>query len=419
MLEKYAEIAGYDVVEHLRQLAKPLAGLRLVHINSTKSGGGVAEILHKMVPLMRELGIDAQWEVISGDPLFYECTKGFHNAMQGNQVNLTDAQLRSYEQTNKTYAETSGDMLKEADVVLVHDPQPAALISSIDHKKGKWVWRCHIDASRPFRPAWRYLREFVKAFDASIFSIAPFSQRLPHPVYLIAPSIDPLHEKNIELPLEDIEAVYDKFHIDPERPMVLQVSRFDRFKDPIGLIHAYRIVKQFIPTIQLVLAGGGASDDPEGDAVLKEVRTAAADDPDIHVLLLPGDAHRTINALQRAADIVIQKSLREGFGLTVTEAMWKNKPVVGGDTGGIRLQVLNHHTGFLANTPEGTALRIRYLLSNPAIMEEMGRKARQFVLENFLITRHLREYLTLIFALLYGDGKKETPDGTHGPTILS
>lgn len=201
--------------------------------------------------------------------------------------------------------------------------------------------------------------------------------------------------------------------------MVLQVSRFDRFKDPIGLIHAYRIVKQFIPTIQLVLAGGGASDDPEGDAVLKEVRTAAADDPDIHVLLLPGDAHRTINALQRAADIVIQKSLREGFGLTVTEAMWKNKPVVGGDTGGIRLQVLNHHTGFLANTPEGTALRIRYLLSNPAIMEEMGRKARQFVLENFLITRHLREYLTLIFALLYGDGKKETPDGTHGPTILS
>ncbi|MFP3912860.1 MAG: glycosyltransferase [Desulfobacteraceae bacterium] len=400
MLEKYAEVAGHDVVEHLRQLAEPLNGLRLVHINSTKSGGGVAEILYKMVPLMRELGIDAQWEIITGEPLFYECTKGFHNAMQGNPVNLTDTQLRTYEQTNRTYAQTGEAMLRDADVVIVHDPQPAALISSFPERKGKWVWRCHIDASRPFRPVWRYLRDFVGAYDASIFSIASFSQRLPHPVYLIAPSIDPLHEKNIDLPLEEIQGIYSRFDIDPERPMILQVSRFDRFKDPVGVIHAFRLVKQFIPNVQLVLAGGGAADDPEGEAVLQEVRTSASEDPDIHILLLPGDAHRTINVLQRASDIVLQKSLREGFGLTVTEAMWKNKPVIGGDTGGIRLQVVNHHTGFLANTPEGAALRTRYLLSNPKIMEEMGNKAKAFVRENFLVTRHLREYLTLVYALL-------------------
>ena len=400
MLEKYAEVAGHDVVEHLRQLAEPLKGLRLVHINSTKSGGGVAEILYKMVPLMRELGIDAQWEIITGEPLFYECTKGFHNAIQGNPVNLTDTQVRSYEQTNRDYAQTGEAMLRDADVVIIHDPQPAALISSFQERKGKWVWRCHIDASRPFRPIWRYLRDFVSQYDASVFSIAPFSQRLPHPVYLIAPSIDPLHEKNIDLPIEEIEGVYSRFDIDPERPMILQVSRFDRFKDPVGVIHTYRLVKRFIPQVQLVLAGGGASDDPEGEAVLQEVRTSASEDPDIHILLLPGDAHRTINVLQRASDIVLQKSLREGFGLTVTEAMWKNKPVIGGDTGGIRLQVVNHHTGFLANTPEGAALRTRYLLSNPEIMEEMGTKAKAFVRENFLVTRHLREYLTLVYALL-------------------
>ncbi|MGM0428633.1 MAG: glycosyltransferase [Thermodesulfobacteriota bacterium] len=400
MLEKYAEVAGHDVVEHLRQLAEPLKGLRLVHINSTKSGGGVAEILYKMVPLMRELGIDAKWEVITGDSLFYECTKGFHNAMQGNPVNLTDTQLRTYEQTNRAYAQTSEAMLRDADVVVVHDPQPAALISSFPERKGKWVWRCHIDASRPFRPVWKYLRDFVGAYDASIFSIAAFSQRLPHPVYLIAPSIDPLHEKNIDLPIEEIEGVFSRFDIDSERPMILQVSRFDRFKDPVGVIHAFRLVKQFVPNVQLVLAGGGAADDPEGEVVLQEVRSSALDDPDIHILLLPGDAHRTINVLQRASDIVLQKSLREGFGLTVTEAMWKNKPVIGGDTGGIRIQVVNHHTGFLATTPEGTALRTRYLLSNPEIMAEMGNKARQFVRENFLVTRHLREYLTLVFALL-------------------
>jgi trehalose synthase len=225
-------------------------------------------------------------------------------------------------------------------------------------------------------------------------------------VYLIAPSIDPLSDKNIELDEADIDAQAGRLGLDRKRPLMLQVSRFDRFKDPLGVIHAYRLVKEYVPSLQLALAGGDAADDPEGAAVLAEVRTAAGDDPDIHVAQLPSDAHRTINALQRAADIVLQKSTREGFGLTVTEAMWKGKPVIGGDTGGIRLQIVNHHTGFLVSTPQGAALRARYLLRNRDRLEEMGRKAQQFVRENFLITRHLREYLTLMVGLARGDADR-------------
>ncbi len=400
MLEKYAEVAGRDAVEHLRQLAGPLNGLRLVHVNSTRTGGGVAEILHKMVPLMQELGIDIRWEVITGEPAFYECTKSFHNAMQGNEVDIPERYLKVYEQSNRETAKVLEEVLQNADVVLIHDPQPAALIDSFPDRKGKWVWRCHIDASRPFRPVWKYLRNFVSKYDASIFSLSNFAQQLPHPVYLIAPSIDPFHEKNVDLDQDDLHKIFGRFEIDPERPIILQVSRYDRFKDPIGVIRAYRVAKELIPNIQLVLAGGGAADDPEGEAVLDEVRTSAKDDPDIKVLLLPSDAHRTINGLQRVSDIVIQKSIKEGFGLTVTEALWKEKPVIGGDTGGIRIQVINHHTGFLVSSPEGAALRIRYLLHNRGLMKEMGKKGKEFVRENFLITRHLREYLTLIYALL-------------------
>ncbi|MFQ5652391.1 MAG: glycosyltransferase [bacterium] len=400
-LAKYAQAAGLDVINHLRQLAKPLAGMRVVHVNATRVGGGVAEILHKMVPLMQELGLQASWEIIEGNAEFYQCTKSFHNALQGDRIEVSEKLLRTYEQTNAQTAEKLDEQLRSADIVIVHDPQPAALIHHFPERTGKWVWRCHIDASKPMRQVWKYLRNFVEDYDASIFSLSTFAQPLPHPIYLIPPSIDPLHDKNIELNGNEVQSVYERFNIDSDRPMLLQVSRYDRFKDPVGVIQAYKMARRFLPSLQLVLAGGGASDDPEGEIVLNDVRNSANDDPEIHVLLLPGDAHRTINALQRAADIVLQKSIKEGFGLTVTEAMWKSRAVIGGDTGGIRIQVINHHTGFLVNTPEGAALRIRYLLNNRDKLLEMGEKARQFVGENFLITRHLREYLTLFVALLH------------------
>jgi trehalose synthase len=394
-------VTGGDVIHHLQQLAAPLKGARVVHVNSTREGGGVAEILQKLIPLKQALGIDAQWETISGSADFYNCTKSFHNALQGMGKSIPETLLAEYEATNARCAEKLRAQLEGADFVFIHDPQPAALLKLCPDRKGIWIWRCHIDVSHPFRAVWKYLRKWLTPYDASIFSLPEFAQPLPHPQYIIAPSIDPLSEKNRELPQQEINDVYQQFDLDPQLPIVLQVSRYDRFKDPVGVIRACRLATKLTP-LQLVLAGGGASDDPEGQAVLDEVRQAAQDDPRIRVLLLPSDAHRTINALQRTADIVMQKSLREGFGLTVTEGMWKGKPIIGGDTGGIRLQVFNHYTGFLVRTPEGAALRIRYLLHRSKLREEMGQRARRFVLENFLITRHLREYLTLMVGLQGG-----------------
>lgn len=402
LLEEYATVAGEDVIDHLRQLARILQGRKVVHVNSTRVGGGVAEILHKLVPLMNELGVEAGWEVIAGDNDFYQCTKNFHNALQGNRVNIPEQLLRAFEDNNAQNAERLRTELEAADIVFIHDPQPLPLLRLCPNRKGKWLWRCHIDISHPYRQVWRYLRKYVVEYDASIFSLPAFAQSLPHPQFLVPPSIDPLSEKNIDLPDDEIESVYNRFEIDKARPLILQVSRFDRFKDPLGVIQAYKLAARFLPSLQLVLAGGTATDDPEGEAVLSEVREAAQGDEGIHILLLPPDAHRTINALQRASDIVLQKSLREGFGLTVTEALWKGKPVIGGDTGGIRLQVIDHHTGFLVNTPEGAALRIRYLLHNADKLHAMGDKSRDFVRENFLLTRHLREYLTLIVSMLHG-----------------
>jgi trehalose synthase len=404
LLHAYARVAGNDAVDHLQQLSAPLKGAKFVHVNSTRVGGGVAEILMKMVPLMNELGIDTSWEVISGEDKFYQCTKSMHNALQGDPVHISEDLLKAYEETNSKNADILRPILEDADYVIVHDPQPAPLLTLCPNRKGKWVWRCHIDASKPHPPVWNYLSQYVKDYDASFFSLADFAQQLPHTQYLIPPSIDPLSDKNMELGQNEIDSTYEEFNLDRKRPIMLQVSRYDRFKDPLGVIDAYKLTKQSVPEIQLVLAGGGATDDPEGEEVLREVRDAAGDDPDIHILLLPPDAHKTINALQRISDIVLQKSLKEGFGLTVTEAMWKGKPVIGGNTGGIRLQVINHHTGFLVDTPEGAALRIQQLLRDPEKLKEMGRKAKEYVRNNFLITRHLREILSL-FTILDNQSK--------------
>jgi len=405
LLEQYARIVGNEVIDHLKQLSTPLKGMKILHINSTKEGGGVAEILNRLIPLKRELGIDAEWEIITGKKEFYQCTKKMHNSLQGDRDDISSALLSNYEKTNSENYERLREKLENADVVFIHDPQPAALLHFCSNRKGKWLWRCHIDVSRPYRPIWKYLREYVKDYDASIWSLSAFAQPLSHPCYLIPPSIDPLSEKNIELPKTEISDFFSSWGIKRDIPILTQVSRFDRFKDPIGVIQSYRLVKKYVP-VQLVLAGGGASDDPEGEQVLKEVKAYAGDDPGLHILELPPDAHRAINALQRGSDIIIQKSIKEGFGLTVTEGLWKGKPVIGGDTGGIKLQVIDHYCGFRVNTPEGAAMRIRYLLKHPEIMEKMGENARLFVLDNYLITRQLREYLTLVVALLFGSEDK-------------
>jgi trehalose synthase len=402
MLKQYAAIVGDTVIDHLCQLAEPLRDMNVVHVNSTREGGGVAEILHRLIPLKQELGIRAGWEVVSGDARYFQCTKKMHNTLQGNREEIPEALLKHYEATNARNYKRIKDRLEAADIVFIHDPQPAPLFNLCRRRKGKWIWRCHIDVSRPNRMAWKYLEQFVQGYDASIYSLPAFAQPMEHPLYIIAPSIDPLSDKNIELAPEEIDAVFRTYIIDPQRPVICQISRFDRFKDPVGVIRAYQMAKAFGPRLQLILAGGTAADDPEGEEVLAEVKTAAKGDKDIHILLLPPDAHRTINALQRISDIVLQKSIKEGFGLTVTEAMWKGKPVIGGNAGGIRIQIFNHYTGFLVNSPEGAALRIRYLLKHKDRCRKMGETARAFAMENYLLTRHLREYLTLMVAMVRG-----------------
>lgn len=397
-LSAYEGIVGSSRITQLRRIGKKLGGIRVVHVNSTRQGGGVAEILDWMVPLMREAGLDATWEVIEGTDDFFEVTKNIHNGLQGRPVDLSHRGWKIFQEVNEMNMERLRPTLTDADIVVIHDPQPAFLLPLCSERKGKWVWRGHIDISRPFRPVWKVLRTMLEKYDASIFSMCEFAQALPHTQYIVPPSIDPLSPKNRDLDMSELENVRARFGLDPERPLLVQVSRFDRFKDPVGVIQAYRMVRKVLP-VQLVLAGGTATDDPEGKAVLEDVMEVAEEDPDIHVLNLPPNAHETINAIQRLADIILQKSTREGFGLTVTEGMWKGKPVIGGDTGGIRLQVVNHHTGFLVNTPEGAAHRIRYLLHHQNRISEMGAVAREFVRENFLLTRQLREYLTLFLAI--------------------
>jgi len=398
-IQQYEPIVGIPVIGQLRRLGERLKGLRVIHVNSTAEGGGVAEILAWMVPLMNDLGLDAHWRVIAGTNEFFSVTKAIHNGLQGYSVLLKKRDWDVYQDVNRENVTALKDELEEADIVVIHDPQPAPLLELCTRRRGRWIWRCHIDASHPSRSVWKGLKPFVEKYDASIFSMCQFAQMLPHPQYLIAPSIDPLSEKNIDLDDHELDTVRQQFDLNPGVPTLVQISRFDRFKDPVGVIEAYRMVKKMTP-VQLVLAGGGASDDPEGKEVLDAVMEAAEGDPDIHVELLPPAAHRTVNALQRIADIVVQKSTREGFGLTVTEGLWKGKPVIGGDAGGIRLQVVDYHTGFLVMTPEGAANRIRFLLHHREQCGKMGKTGRELVREYYLLTRHLREYLTLMYALV-------------------
>ncbi|NQU18110.1 MAG: glycosyltransferase [Candidatus Saganbacteria bacterium] len=398
-LADYAKIIRSQNVDEIQLLAEKVSGLSLKMVNSTLVGGGVAEILNRSVPLLNELGVKTKWEVIKGDSDFFSVTKGFHNALHGNRIEVNEKIFEIYKNTN---AENLKNMDFSEDVVVIHDPQPAALIEAKKNSKAKWVWRCHIDLSHPQNEVWQFLKQYVSQFDASIFSAPWFAKELPMPQFFITPSIDPLTEKNRDLSKSEIDKVMRKYDIPRDKPIVTQISRFDYLKDPIGVIQAYKLVKKHIDC-RLILAGGSATDDPEGAKVLAEVKTAAGNDPNIHILSLPPFSDFEINALQRASTIVIQKSLREGFGLTVTEAMWKGKPVIASAVGGITLQIIHNFTGVLVHSIEGAAYQIRYLLNNPQIAERLGKYAKEQVREKFLITRIIRNYLLLLIAVFHLD----------------
>lgn len=388
MIERFSEIIGENELDSIFKIAEKLKGLSILHVNSTPAGGGVAEILSKLVPLMRELGINTDWKIIRGDPEFFKVTKSFHNSLQNGLGELPQGSFEIY----RKWQEINGNELDlDYDVVFIHDPQPAGLITF--RKKGKWIWRCHIDISNPYQPVWNFLREYIQKYDSVIISSAVFARDdLKNPQFIIPPSIDPLSIKNRDIPEITVKRILYKFDLDPDRPIISQVSRFDRAKDPLGVIRTYKLVKKHAD-VQLAYVGSPASDDPEGEIVYRETVQAAGDDKDIKLLMLPPNSDLEINAFQRGSTVVMQKSIREGFGLTVSEALWKKKAVIGGNTGGIPLQIIHGVNGYLVNTPEEAAHYALYLIRQKDIREKFGKAGREHVRRNFLITRELRDYL--------------------------
>lgn len=394
-LAEYEPIVGAHVIEELRLLARHLSGKYIQHVNSTAIGGGVAEILHRLLPLKRELGVACGWEVIKGGERFFWATKKLHNALHGAKEEIDRDVFEAYCEGAKEYLEETS---LTGDILFVHDPQPAALVEQRKRIGGRWIWRCHVDVSNPHPGVWDFLRGYIDQYDACVFSSPAFSQPLPIRQFMVCPSIDPLSEKNREIPDEVIQQVLRKYEIPNDLPIVTQVSRFDRLKDPVGVIRAVRMVQKST-RCRLVLAGGTATDDPESGKVFEEVREEVGDDPLIHVLLVPPGSDLEINALQRASAVIIQKSLKEGFGLTVTEALWKSRPVVASAVGGIPLQVTHKHSGLLCRSVEGAAYALKQLLHNPDYARQLGQNGREHVRQNFLLTRHLRDYLLLFVSL--------------------
>ena len=395
-IDAYAEFVGQATIDEIKLLGDQLRGRRVQHINSTAVGGGVAEILNRLIPLLRELGVDATWDVIRGGEAFFAVTKTIHNALHGQPVALTEHDVAVYRETTE---QNLAQLSLSDDIVFIHDPQPAGLIAA-RAPGSRWIWRCHIDLSAPSMPVWEFLRPLVERYDAAVFSAPQFSRTLPIDEALIAPSIDPLADKNRELDAHTIDAVVTGLGIDPARPLVTQVSRFDRLKDPLGVIEAFRLARKYNEA-QLLLVGGSATDDPEGAQVLAECRERAGRDPDIHIVELPPTANVEINAIQRASTVILQKSLREGFGLTVSEALWKGKPVIAGAVGGIPLQITHRYSGILTHTVEGTAYWIKQLLNAPEFARRLGENGREHVRHHFLLTRHLRDYMLLFLYLAH------------------
>lgn len=396
LLEGYRSVVGDGPLQILEGLARRLRGHRLVMVNSTASGGGVAEILHRLVRLLNELGVPTTWEVMPGDARFHAITKTIHNTLHGWPGALSADDHAYYREVT---ARAARELALEGDLVMIHDPQPAGLIELRRRPGQHWVWRCHIDLSRADHDVWAFLAPEVSRYDAAVFSHVAFVPALPVPAYLVPPSIDPLSEKNRTLSAAEADVLLAPFGLPGRRPWVTQISRFDRIKDPVGVFEAFTLVRKHEPA-HLVLAGGGADDDPEGAEVLREVRERVGDRRDVSVLLLPSDAHAIVNALQARSTVVVQKSLREGFALTVSEALWKRRAVVAGAVGGIPLQVLHERTGLLVRSVEGCAFQVTRLLREPDLRRRLGAEGHQHVRENFLHPREARDYLAVFLRLL-------------------
>lgn len=395
-INDYASIVGQATIDELHLLAKRLEGKEVQNINSTAVGGGVAEILTRMVPLLNQLGVRARWDVIKGDEKFFATTKKIHNGLHGVPVDISDEEYDWFLEVNRKNA---GEM-NFGDIVFVHDPQPVALIERRGDIGKNWIWRGHVDFSKPVLSVWKFLAQFIKLYDAAVFSAPAFARKLPIPQMLIAPSIDPLSDKNKELPKDVIDSVFQRFGIDRSRPIVTQISRFDYLKDPLGVIKAFKIAKKHVDA-QLILAGGGATDDPEGPIIMQQVKEEAEKDKDIFVLFLPPASDVEINALQRGSTILLQKSLKEGFGLTVSEALWKEKPTIASAVGGIPLQIAHKYSGILTYSIDGTAYWIKQLIHDPEYAGKLGINGKEHIKNNFLITRHIKDYLLLFISLFH------------------
>lgn len=399
-IDCYEASAGAAPVAELKALAAPLQGVRVLHVNATPYGGGVAEILRSAVPLLRDLGLVADWRIITGDATFFAVTKAIHNGLQGAARELTTAEQETY----LTYATRNARLLEEQyDVIVVHDPQPLPLLQLHGKGPARWVWRCHIDTSEPNAQIWRFLRPYLEGYDAAVFTIREFVppdfpvQR----VDIIPPAIDPESPKNFELDAGLARRVLEWIGVDVDRPLVTQVSRFDPWKDPLGVIAAYQRIREEVPALQLALVGSMALDDPEGWDMYRLIQDAARTDPGIHLFTnLTGVGNVEVNAFQRLSDVVIQKSLREGFGLVVSEALWKGTPVVAGHAGGIPMQLQPDAGGFLVRSADECAERVLWLLQHPAEARALAARGREHVRERFLLTRLLADELRLYRAVL-------------------
>ncbi|HKQ57590.1 MAG TPA: glycosyltransferase, partial [Candidatus Eisenbacteria bacterium] len=400
LLEGYQAAVGDGPLRALAALARRLRGHRVVMVNSTATGGGVAEILHRLVRLMNELGVPTTWEVIPGDARFYGITKTIHNTLHGWPGALTADDHEYFHEMNRRAA---ASLALDGDLVLIHDPQPAGLVLHRRRPGQHWVWRCHIDLSRAQSDVWGFLSPIVGHYDAAIFSHVSFVPPLELPSYLVPPSIDPLSDKNRVLSEEEEDALLEPLELPTRKPWVTQISRFDRIKDPLGVLEAF-ILSRKREDAHLILAGGSADDDPEGAEVLAEVREKVGKRTDVSLLLLPPDAHLTINALQSRSAVIVQKSLREGFALTVSEGLWKRRAVVAGAVGGIPLQILHERTGLLVRSIQGCAFQLTRLLRSPDLRRRLGAEGREHVRHNFLHPRETRDYLAIFARLLEAAG---------------